>query len=879
MKLVVVCALLGVLAIPTFLQTKKSSSRPGTAKPKPAATPAKKPDDNAEWERVIATADRTERIAALEKFISSFPKSGHLTEAKGLVAAARVEAGNDAVAASNVDVAITEYKAAVDIVPVPVVQGFWDQGLSKIPTNLYFRDRREAAVDIAKALEDKAQGNSGQLLSLAVFYLTIEDGATAQRIAEKAISIEPGSGAAYRMLGLSDRLQFRLDDSAAAFAKALELQPDSVEAKQGLAETKRALGKPDEALALFDEIIAKNPDDLAAKTGRILSLFDSEKRADAESEMAKLLDAAPGNVLLLGEAAYWYAAHKEADKAVDLAQKAIAQNPRFIWSHIALARGLLLQGKPADAERALLNARRYGNFPTVEYELATARAAAGYYREAAEGLATGFSVKDGMISTDLGGRIPREAKSFTDLVADERRASIFTPTAADDPEAANRLASLLAFQQTLNSPQPDEKVVSAAADVFTKGDDAMRVHRQLYAAASLLEKKVALAKAAELAKDAVQNVDAGLSVPSPSTAVLASELYTPRAIAGTRGEYVNVPDVPRPTLSAILRGRIEDILGWTSYQSGSGDEAILHLRRAVSVLPSDSAWWRSSTWHLGAALAASGKDADALDMYIKSYKGSQPDALRYLVIEALYRKVNGSTEGLTDKIGENPAEAARTPAPSPSPEVVASPTPTPAPTPDMISAIPVATPSATPTPEPKPTSTAIPEAATTLATPTPEPSPIVAASPEPTATVLPSPEPSASPSPRPSPTMDPAQTASPTATPTPTPKPSSSPTPEPQTIGSGSSKKTEPTIDPSIQAKGKDLFTPVVITVPSKEKAATDQDQKPIPPPTESPTEVPPCTLTVSNDALRLNRGGGSQAVIIGREDDGDLTALEIIGT
>ena len=44
------------------------------------------------------------------------------------------------------------------------------------------------------------------------------------------------------------------------------------------------------------------------------------------------------------------------------------------------------QKKPLDAERTLLGARRYGNFPTLEYEIASARLMAGFYRDAAEEL-------------------------------------------------------------------------------------------------------------------------------------------------------------------------------------------------------------------------------------------------------------------------------------------------------------------------------------------------------------------------------------------------------------------------------------------------------------------------------------------------------------
>ena len=859
MKLFLVCAILGALACPVALQTKKPPAKAPAAKPKTAATPAKKPGDSAEWTRVTAILDRSERIAALEKFLTSFPKSSHLNDAKGLIAAARVEAGNDDIAAGNIDAAVSEYAAAVAIVPTPIVQGLWETGLSKIPANLYFRDRREDAYKIAKGLEEKASGSAVQLMSLATFYLTIEDGANAERVANVVIAAEPTSPAAYRILGFAQRMEFRLDDSAAAFAKAVEVDPDSLDAKQGLAEMKRALGKPDEALALYEQILAKDPANVTAQTGHILALLDADRRSDAETEMAKALDDRPKNFLLLGDAAYWYAVHNDGAKTVELAQKAIAIEPRFVWSHIALARGLVLEGKPAEAEATLVAARRYGNFPTIEYELASARFAAGYFREAAEGLAATFVIKDGRISTTLGGRVTRDSTTFTELVADERRASIFAPAAADDTETSARLAALLDLQQKLTAPGTDEKDVAAAADEFAKGTDAMQVHRQLYAASRLLEKKIALAKAVELAKAAVGGVDGGLTVPSAASAVMASELYIPRANAAERGQYVNVPEVPRGTLSSILRGRIEDIIGWADYQSGANDEAVIHLRRAVAVLPADSAWSRAGYWHLGAALAASGNDKEALSMYIKGYKGSQPDAIRYSVIQALYTKVNGSSEGLADKIGENPAEAVTSPSATASPEAtpVATPRPTPAPTPDMVSAIPIATP--VPTPQPEATAT---PAVVVTDQPSPSPTPAVAETPTPELSPSPTPVPEAAPA------TTPIVTPTPEASPSPRVEPSATPSTE-------NEPSPTPTPEPSGQAKTTDLFPPVVITIPSTK---SDKPQTPKPEPTPPPAvEIPPCTVTVSSDSLRLNRGG-SQAIIVGRDDSGSIDGLEVTG-
>ena len=86
-------------------------------------------------------------------------------------------------------------------------------------------------------------------------------------ISDAVIASEPTSAPAYRILGLAERMQFRLDESAAAFAKSIELDSNSIDAKMGLAEMKRALGKPDEALALYEAVIAKDPENVTARHG------------------------------------------------------------------------------------------------------------------------------------------------------------------------------------------------------------------------------------------------------------------------------------------------------------------------------------------------------------------------------------------------------------------------------------------------------------------------------------------------------------------------------------------------------------------------------------------------------------------------------------
>ena len=87
---------------------------------------------------------------------------------------------------------------------------------------------------------------------------------------------------------------------------------------------KRAVGKPAEAVDLYREIlVSRFAADSAAETGLILSLFDADKKSEAEAEMAKSLEQNPNNLPLLVGAAYWYAAHGNGAKAVELGQKAV----------------------------------------------------------------------------------------------------------------------------------------------------------------------------------------------------------------------------------------------------------------------------------------------------------------------------------------------------------------------------------------------------------------------------------------------------------------------------------------------------------------------------------------------------------------------------
>lgn len=905
-----------------FSLTAFSQPRNPKTNPKPKASPAITADEKTEFEKAISETDPVLKIAALQKFIQDFPSSKDIVRAQESIVSVRGILGDNALKAGDTANGIEFFKTAVKDAPVPMSEKLFADIIVQFPTNLFLRGQRDAAREIAEMIEEKAGNDAKQIIALAAFYIGIENATNARRLAQKAIEAAPENPVAYQTLGIANRLGFRIDEAVAAYTKALELDPNSVVSKRSLAEMKRANGKPDEAIVLYREILEKNSIDESSKTGLILSLFESGKQLEAESEMQKSLAANERDLPLLVGAAYFYAAKNDGAKAVELAQKALAVEPRYTWASIALARGFMAQKKPLEAEKVLLAARAFGNFPTLDYEIASARLQAGLYREAADELKKNFTVKDGLLGTYLGNRIGVDAEDFLKLLSLERRAAIFSFEAADTAENAEQLKSLLEFSEELRSETANETFLSQSADKFVNGDDKMKIHRQLYIAGRLLDTKKNLPKIIELTQGAIRGVNTALDVPNPSAAIMADEIYNARQLAASRNEFLLVPEVPRQTLSAILRGRIEDLSGWTLYQQDKPGEAVVKLKRAVSVLPENSSWWRSSVWRLGSALEADGKSNEALENYIKSYKDGEASAEKYTVIDVLYQKVNGNRDGLEDKIGKPPGDIADTVAkitetPTPDPEITPTPeaetSPTPQPQENVVE-------NTEKVEEPKTlntessTRTEVPAQTETVVTPTSE---------------TPNIEPSPTATPEPSPTNEenltnsttetvtpPVSENPPTVEPTPSPEPTPETTtsevqnPEPATVltetaqpqTSSSAPKNSETIAKNDTPKNS-IFDPVIIVVgksqPTKAETVKPENRN-LPEPVEiektAPkknddvsnrprviiednlkiAETPKCELIANQESVWLINGGGGLSILVGYAGKGD--ASKIIG-
>ncbi|HEX6182592.1 MAG TPA: tetratricopeptide repeat protein [Pyrinomonadaceae bacterium] len=779
-------------ALTSHAQRKPAGSKPSAQKgkakaaPKAAAKPADEDALKAELDEVLKL-DAATRVERLKAFVEAHPDTPQTLRAQELLTSARAARGDELLRGGDRAAGIELFRAAVAEAPAEMSDKLFGEVIAQLPANLYVLGEREAGLELARAVEARAAGRAVRLLSIASFYFSIEQPEEAARIARVAVELEPESSAAHLLLGTAHRLSLRVDEAAAEVARAAELDPKNVAARRALADLRRATGKPEEAVALYREQLADDPSNASARSGLVLALFDANRRAEAERELQSALTGGARDLPLLVGASYWYSAHGEGARALELAEKAIAFEPRFgwVWARVAQGRALLVLKRPLEAERALRAARRFGNFPTLDYELAAALAAAGLYDEAADQLSRSFTLKDGKLETRLAGRVESSAADFGELLAPERRASLGQFAGASSAEEARTLKALLALRQaTAAADGVNERAAAEAARDFGAGVDEMRAYRNLYAAA-LLEQRGANAEALARAEAAIAGVEPALGLAHAPVALFADtdEMKELRRQVVEQDAPLNMLGVQRDTLSRVMRGRIEALAGWALYGQGQTAEAAVRLRRAVSVLPEGTIWWRTAEWRLGAALEASGSGRDALAAYVTSYR-AQPEPKLLPTIEALYRKLNnGSLNGLEKLLGAPTSTASARPAPeatnasqvptsgtgsSNTSGTNTSGTTTPAAEPS-----PEPTPSATPTPTPEPT-----PAATPAPTPSAEPTPSTAPAPPPSAT--PSPEPSPSPSPEASPSPSPEATPSPTpATPEPaTPEPSPSPTPE-----------------------------------------------------------------------------------------------------
>ncbi|MBA3599852.1 MAG: hypothetical protein H0W45_01230, partial [Acidobacteria bacterium] len=165
MKNLFVIILLALFSLTAVAQKPKPKPKTSNKLTSTSKKPKNLGGEKEEFEKAVAFAGADERIAALKKFVEYFPNSEEKTHALELVVVARATLADEKLRAGDATGAVEIFKLAVGEAPKPASDKLFTEVLLLIPNNLFFRGERTAAIEVARLVEEKADGNAKQILA------------------------------------------------------------------------------------------------------------------------------------------------------------------------------------------------------------------------------------------------------------------------------------------------------------------------------------------------------------------------------------------------------------------------------------------------------------------------------------------------------------------------------------------------------------------------------------------------------------------------------------------------------------------------------------------------------------------------------------------
>jgi tetratricopeptide (TPR) repeat protein len=639
-------------------------------------------------ERALAIEDPAARIAALEKFLETSNVSEQSQRAREAIVTSRAQMAETALGENNLERAMENFRRAIAELPELVTDRFFDETVSRIPFALSARGYRNEAVELARQLEKRFSKDPPRLASLGEFYMTIESPSDAIRTLETASKIAAEDAKLRRSLGAAYRIGLRMDDAIAEYQLAISFDAKDKRAYYELANLYRAHGAYDDAIKLYRKQLEIEPKHSSSYKGLALAYLaqGNEEQMTAALNQARDLrgsaEEITGDIYLQTQLAFYYLAQSKLKEAQQAVAAALLIEPRYSWARIAAAEVDLAAGKYFEAERNLIAARSYASFPTLYFTLGKLYLTVEDFDGALEQFSKAFSYSpQSQFTARLGGVFDAQAGTLKELLTREHQAAIFLaePPTTDETfkiaEALVRFDAQTRAAKTANPSSQNEKgqsekgqgekgknekgksdkskgekgisknsaqgaetwrrqmeEIDQAAMDFIEAESSRRPFRMLTIAERLAQAGVATGLAIELAEQALG---------------LAEAATEP---AGSVREY---PNYDRQGRLAIFRGRALGAKGWALFKSGKNQEAVATLTQSANAygsLPEG----RRSMWRLATVKETQGELKEALDLYIAGYDapvaGFEMDVNR-AVIESLYRKVNGSLEGLNKRLG------------------------------------------------------------------------------------------------------------------------------------------------------------------------------------------------------------------------------------
>jgi tetratricopeptide (TPR) repeat protein len=609
-------------------------------------------------ESIRSIEDPAARIAALQKFLKTNIIAEQALAAREAIVASWAQLAEGQLSANNIERANADFQRALAALPENVTDRFFEETVIRIPLAVSVRGYRTEAIALARHLEKRFAKEQPRLAALGEFYMTVEAPADATRALEAAAQLGTADARLHRALGAAYRMGLRIDEAVAEYQAAIGLDPQERRAYFELANLYRALGAYPDAIKLYRQQLEIEPNHPPSLKGLALSLLaqGDEEQATATLTRARGLrggaEEVTRDIYLQTQLAFHYLARNKMALARNAADAALTIEPRYAWARIAAAEVDLAEGKYFDAERNLLAATRYANFPTLHFTLGKLYLAVEDFDTALEQFAKAFaySSKD-KFTANLGGALDVQAEKLRELLAREHQAAIFLAEAPTNDEQFKIAEALVRFNYWLSeikamndakalgktarksvvTNKEMEELDRAALD-FVGAENTRRSFRALYATQRLAQSGLATGLAVELAEQAL-----GLA----------------EAATATDGSLRDYPNYDREGRLRIFRGRALAAKGWALFKAGRNDEAGAALNEALQAygtLPES----KRAQWRLATVKEAAGEMNAALDLYIAAYEppesGSAPD-VNYTVLESLYRKLHGSSEGLAARLG------------------------------------------------------------------------------------------------------------------------------------------------------------------------------------------------------------------------------------
>jgi tetratricopeptide (TPR) repeat protein len=475
-----------------------------------------------------------------------------------------------------------------------------------------------------------------------------------------------------------------MEDAADEFQRALDLDPKDEYANLNLANIARSVGDNQRAVTFYRRQLDVRADDAEARGGLAIALLALGQDEEAAGEIKRAMQLSPTDYRFLTQLAYFYVTRKNAAAARPLLERSAQIEGRYVWTYIAKAAADQLERRYGDALSTLISAQAHGAFPTLTFEIAKALMVLDGYDQATEVLRKSFRVNDdNEFEATLAGAVPARSPRLDLLIERERRASL----ALNDQPATSlqyRLAETLArIDHNLNRAMAARKTLDSAnsrqrgrtksrqsTDAQSEQQQGTRPRRARTSEAFELSagKDSDLPGATELLRELVtfctlddgrqafRMVWASRKLTDSGIAIDAAEqlaryaLTVAEAATEPEGSMRDAPLLDREGRKAVFLGRAHDALGWALFKKGDVQGAVVSLARAVDVYP-PSAERKTAIWHLAVATEEAGNQRRALDLYIASYDPNQPTStVRRARIEALYKRLNGSLDGLDEKL-------------------------------------------------------------------------------------------------------------------------------------------------------------------------------------------------------------------------------------